>query len=143
MIKGFIVIAVAIALIAIPLVNLYYNFIFSHGVQEFEAVVKKMKPMTKEEYNNFFTPFVEYELEGKKMTAYYFEPLRSDIIDFQVGDKLTILVNPHHPKVFKMDHIEDNGSLGKIRKTYPFALGIGVIALIVGIVMTVISIRNS
>jgi uncharacterized membrane protein YidH (DUF202 family) len=132
---GLALILTGIVFAAIGLVNAYYNKIVFRNYEEYDAVITKLKSVKGKNWSPYETvvPYAEYSVEGRLVTGAYYTMLASNIVRLNVGDDVTVQVNPKNPKVFRIQEIEDTEEMQKVLKRSPIITAIGAAILLAGI----------
>lgn len=110
-------------------------FIYSKNINNnnlsFRATVIGFRKMTSKTYDNTSCPTVEFDFNGSMIKSYYYRYMFDEEINFEIGNTITIFVNPKMPKTFRFE----NDKMSFKFKDCIIVSTIGLICLIIGIIM--------
>lgn len=136
---GLTLIVVGISISAMGFTTLYYKKRFSEETETYDAVVTKLKPMSKKmNFEKMVTIYAEYSVLGELIegTHYICVPMRN--IDFEVGSEIEVKVDPTRPKVFMIKKLSETRETLVLQKNAPLLTAIGVVLTIAGVVLAVL-----
>ena len=108
-----------------------YSKIINNNNISFRATVIGFRKMTSRTYDNTSCPTVEFNFNGSMIKSYYYRYMFDEEINFEIGDTLTILVNPKTPKIFRFE----SDKMSFTPKDSIIISAIGLICLIIGIII--------
>lgn len=94
--------------IVISIAFLIYGKILEKNNQSFRAVVTGFRKMTSRPYDTTSCPEVEFDFNGSTIKSYYYRYMFPEEIDFDIGDTITIMLNPKMPKAFRFEDDKTN-----------------------------------
>jgi hypothetical protein len=136
---GYALIISGIVFLGLCFVVWYYGRIFSGELEEYEARITAIKPMTSRPYNMLVCPEAEYSIDGELVRGHYYTQVLERAVNAKVGDTVRVQVNPKHPKVFRIEDIESTMSMKNTKKNTPVLAAVGVLLVIAGVIVLIIS----
>lgn len=94
--------------IMVGIALLIYGKILEKNNQSFRAVVTGFRKMTSNPADNISCPEVEFDFNGSTVKSYYYRYMFPEEIDFDIGDTITIMLNPKMPKTFRLEDDKSN-----------------------------------
>ena len=138
---GYALIVSGIIFFGLAFVVWYYGRVFSGELEEYEARITTMKPMTSRPYNMLICPEAEYSINGKLVRGHYYTQILESVVNSKVGDTVIVQVNPKHPKVFRIEDIESSMPMKNTKKNTPVLAAVGVLLVIAGVIALIISMK--
>ncbi len=138
---GYALVLVGVIFGALAFVVWYYGRVFSGEPEECEARITALKPMTSRPYNMLVCPEAEYRINGVSVRGHYYTHVIDTAVDIEVGDTIMVQVNPKHPKVFRIESIEESMQMKNTKKNSPALAGVGAVLIIVGIIVLIVSLE--
>ncbi|MCR4795570.1 MULTISPECIES: DUF3592 domain-containing protein [Ruminococcus] len=128
------IIFLGVILLAIGFVTWYYGRVFSGELEECESRITALKPMTSQPYNIMVCPEAEYSINGRLVRGHYYTHVLESAANIKVGDTVRIQVNPRHPKVFRIEDIENSMPMKKTKSSAPYFAIVGAGLIAIGII---------
>ena len=134
---GLALILTGLILAALGLVNTYYNKVVFRTYEEFDAVITKLKVVQGKRWNPYrsFVIHAEYTVYGILVKGAYYTILPEAVVKVNVGDTVTVQVNPKNKEVFRIQDIEDTQEMELTRRRSPVLAAVGAVILIVGFII--------
>ncbi|NLT08794.1 MAG: hypothetical protein GXY08_04750 [Ruminococcus sp.] len=130
-------ISVGVILIIMGILRQHYSNLFtSADVCRYEALVTDIKDSVQTN-GDLVCPYVEYSTDNGTVKAHHYIPVFRSSLNFVRGDTIRILVDPKHPKIFRIADMDlyETDSTRKI----PLALVLmGIVSLTAGLIIACI-----
>jgi len=137
---GLALILTGIICTALGAVNLYYDRFVFRNTEEYDAVITKLRRIQGKSWNPYVSIQLnaEYTVEGRLVEGAYYTLLISSIVKYEIGESVTVEVNPKNPKAFRIREIEETSEMANVKKRSPLITGIGLAILAAGILMIIL-----
>ena len=138
---GYALILSGVIFAALAFVTWHYGRVFSGELEECEARITALKPMTSRPYNMLVCPEAEYSINGLMIRGHYYTHVFEPAVNVKAGDTVMVQVNPKRPKVFRIESIEESVQMKNAKKNYPALAGVGAVLIIAGIIVLIFSLK--
>lgn len=136
-------ILVGVVLMAFGIVTRAQRKMLEGDLERFDAVVTKLKPVTKRyNYGDAVTLYAEYTVGEKLIEGYFYTSLPSKMFPYRPGDSIVIKLDPMHPTVFMIEDMENDPELERQYKSAPLVIGTGAAVLVIGVVLLILHIMK-
>lgn len=136
-------ILVGVILMAFGIVTRVQRKMLEGDLERFDAVVTKLKPVTKRyNYGDAVTLYAEYTVGEKLIEGYFYTSLPSKMFPYRPGDSIVIKLDPMHPTVFMIEDMENDPELERQYKSAPLVIGTGAAVLVIGVVLLILHIMK-
>lgn len=136
---GLALILTGIIFTALGAVNIYYDRLVFRNTEECDAVITKLRRIQGKSWNPNVCIQInaEYSVDGRLVAGSYYTLLISSIVKYEVGESVTVEVNPKNPKAFRIREIEETTEMQYTKKRSPIITGIGLAILAAGIIVII------